>query len=255
MSFTEAILAGIIQGLTEFLPVSSSGHLVLLHSIFGFSSTNVFFDIFLHLATVFAVIFFLKTEILELLRKGEYAWLLYLVAATIPAVIAGLMFGEFIEGLFQNPGTVAYLLLFTGVLLMLGHIKLKKHAEEKKLTLKSALVMGFFQMIALLPGISRSGGTVTAGILAGLKKEDAYKFSFLMAIPVILGTVVFKIVSSGGATFAFGEILTYAAGMISAFFVGFLSLKIFWLVIKREKLIFFSIYCFAVGGVVLLFWR
>ena len=253
MSVLEGLLLGIIQGLTEFLPVSSSGHLVLFQNIFGVEGNTFTFDLCVHFATLVAVCTVYRKDILAYARKPFSKPVLLLVTATVPAVIAALLLEDWLKGFFDTGGSLGVGFLFTAfVLVVVSKIpKGKKSIEESKGI--DAFLIGCGQAIALLPGVSRSGMTISASLSRGLKREEASKFSFLLSIPVILGALVFDIYDlikdpslADGIAFA-----PLAVGMIAAGFCGYLAVRFMIKAVNRGKLNYFSYYLFALGALVL----
>ena len=170
----------------------------------------------------------------------------------MPAVLAGLFFEDKIAIFFNSPQKVFYMLIVTSVVLGIGQLMLWLKRKTKELNGASSLFIGIFQALALIPGISRSGTTVTAGLIAGIDKEKVFKFSFLLSVPIILAATLYKIVSSDVSGIINSNILNYTAGMFVAFVVGLVSLKMLWHIIKRERLYIFAIYCLIAGLVGLL---
>ena len=197
MKIWQAIILGLVQGLTEFLPVSSSGHLVFLQRVLGIQEGGLFFNIILHLGTLVAVCVVFWRDILELFKK-PFKTLGYLVIASIPAAVIGLLLEDVIDGMsneFKYIGIIlAVFFLITASVLFVTEIVAKKRENVLPLCWRTVLPMGFAQAIAVLPGISRSGSTICAGMLAGGKREEVAKFSFLMSIPVILGSFVISLI-------------------------------------------------------------
>lgn len=232
----EEILLAILQGVTEFLPVSSSGHLAVVSNIM--SEPNIFLFATLHLATLFAVVIFTRKEIVTLLKFDKKAnkLLLYLIIATIPGAAFGFFFESAIEKLFSSFAFLAGAFLFTGIVLLLT----KFQKESSKLNIKNAFVIGIAQILALLPGVSRSGTTISAGLLLGLKREEAAKFSFLLAIPLILGAFVLELKK---AYFSWSLVIACIVCMIT----GLISLNVLMKIIKKGKFWLFSFYCFAMS--------
>jgi undecaprenyl-diphosphatase len=243
-----------VQGVTEFLPVSSSGHLVFIHRLFGFSEPAIFFDICLHVATLMAVIIYFSRDIVRLARGKEWKWLFYIIIATIPAVLAALIFEDKISAFFVDPVKVAMMLVVTGIILFAGQFCLSKRKDGgTPPTFFSSLFVGIAQAFALLPGISRSGATISSGLMGGMNKEDAFRFSFLISIPAIVGAVSYKALTSDIGTAIEGNVLNYAAGMAVAFAAGFLCLHILWNFIKRNQLYVFGGYCILLGAAYMIF--
>ncbi|MEA3488932.1 MAG: undecaprenyl-diphosphate phosphatase [Candidatus Omnitrophota bacterium] len=255
MTLTEAVISGAVQGVTEFLPISSSGHLVLVHSFFGFTEPSIFFDICLHIATLAAVVLYFSGDIIRLIRERNYRWLLFLAVGTVPAVLAGLFFEKKIAEFFVNPGKVAFMLILTGIVLLCGQLSLmKRKTEGGGPTFITSLIVGIAQACSLLPGISRSGMTVSAGLLGGMNAEGAFRFSFLLSIPVILGATLYKVLSEDIGAVLSGNIEVYVTGMLVAFMTGILSLRLLWWVLKEKRLFIFGAYCLLAGfaGIFLL---
>ena len=250
MSILEAIVLGIVQGLTEFLPVSSSGHLVLLQNIFGISEPQLFFDTMLHLGTLIAVVIVMRKEIIDLFKKPFHN-LGYLVIATIPAVIVALLLNDLVEGAFA--GTyLGYGFLFTAIILTLAEMLSKRRRQKRRLvSAGSAAAMGIMQAIAILPGVSRSGSTIAGGLASGLDRKKAASFSFLMSIPVILGSVLlqgYKIVGSNVSV----EWAPTIIGAICAAVSGYFAVRFMLALIQKKRLYGFAVYVLILGIFVLL---
>jgi undecaprenyl-diphosphatase len=256
MSTIEALISGVVQGLTEFLPVSSSGHLVLVHKFFGLSESSIFFDICLHVATLMAVLVYFRKDILSLIREKRVDWLLFIAIGTVPAVIAALLFEEKISLIFVSPKKVAFMFIATALALFVGQIsQVKRTSSGKGPTALTSLLVGIGQAFALLPGISRSGMTISSGLLGGMNTENAFKFSFLLSIPVILGATLYKALKIDFAGVVLNNLGNYATGMIAAFVVGLLSLMLLWKAVKARRLFIFGIYCLLLGLAGILFWE
>jgi undecaprenyl-diphosphatase len=256
MTLTEAIVSGLVQGVTEFLPISSSGHLVFIHRLFGFSEPAVFFDICLHAATLAAVIIYFSRDIAALVRERNWKWLFYIIIATIPAVLTAVIFEDRISSFFVNPVKVAMMLVVTGVILFVGQFSLSKRNDGgAPPTFSSSLIVGIAQAFALFPGISRSGATISAGLAGGMNKENAFRFSFLISIPAIIGAVLYKGLTIDIGAVIKGNVLNYAAGMAVAFAVGFLCLHILWSFIRKNRLYVFGGYCILLGSIYMIFLR
>lgn len=254
MTLTEAVISGVVQGLTEFLPVSSSGHLALLHGFFGLAEPPVFFDICLHGATLAAVIYFFRGEIARIIRERDMRMAGWVAAATVPAVAAGLLFEDRIEALFASPRVVCAMLLVTALALFAGQWALGAGRIKKGgLSYGRALIVGTAQAAALIPGVSRSGMTVSAGLLSGLEAVKAFMFSFLMSIPVIFAALAYKAIKTDIAAELASGWMNYAAGMLAAFVTGMIGLALLKTVIRVRKLYIFGIYCFLLGIVGILY--
>lgn len=262
MNLFYSVLLGILQGLTEFLPVSSSGHLVLAQHFLGFSENNdVLFEVFLHLGTLISVLVFFRRRITELLaslahwKNGPQAavhsqnrmLLLYLGIATLITGLVYLTVGDFLESLFGRPLIVSMMLLVTGLIVFISdHVRTGQISAPRMGIPRSALI-GFVQGIAIIPGISRSGSTISASLYAGLSRRDASEFSFLLSIPAILGAILFNLKDL--AALAGSHWPVYLAGFAAAFGVGYLVIAVLIRLILKARLRYFSYYCWAVGSV------
>ena len=256
MTITEAVISGIVQGLTEFLPVSSSGHLVFVHEYFGFTGSSIFFDICLHVATLMAVILYFRKDIISLFVEKRKGYLLYIAIGSIPAIAAALLFEDRIAGFFTSPVKVAGMLVVTAFILMAGQLCLWNSTRSRKpVTWYSSLGVGIAQAFALLPGISRSGITISAALVGGIKADEAFRFSFLLSIPVIAGAAVYKLLFSDAMQVVTGNLPVYVAGMVTAFIAGILSLRLLWWIISKKRLYIFAIYCFVLGLTGILLWK
>ncbi len=254
MDFIEAIVLGIIQGLTEFLPVSSSGHLELAKTILGDTSVpeeSLTFTVVLHFATALSTLVIFRKEVVEIF-KGlfQFKWneqtqfSLKIIASMFPAVIVGLLFEEQLESFFGGKTLlVGAMLLVTAVLLLLAD---KAKNTDKKVTFGSAVLIGISQAIAMLPGISRSGATISVSVLLGVDRSKAARFSFLMVVPLIFGKVA-KDIMGGEISFSNADVLPMSAGFIAAFVAGLLACTWMITLVKKSKLSYFAIYCAIVG--------
>lgn len=251
MSILEAIVLGIVQGLTEFLPVSSSGHLVLLHNVFGVSTPQLFFDVMLHVGTLVAVVAVMWKNIVDIFKDFFSKTTLYLVIATIPAVLAAVVFRDFFEGTFSGI-YLGYGFLFTAVILTACELVASRIDKKRDMGAGSAAAMGLMQAIAIFPGISRSGSTIAGGLFCGVDRRKAAGFSFLMSIPVILGSVVLEgadALSGAGAPIEWAPTIV---GTVCAAVSGFLAVRFMLALIVRKRLYGFAVYVAALGVFVLL---
>ena len=254
MNIIESIVLGLIQGLTEFLPVSSSGHLELAKVILGDTSVpqeSLTFTVVLHFATALSTLVIFRKEVIEIF-KGliQFKWneqtqfSLKIIASMIPAVFVGLLFEEHLEAFFGGKILlVGAMLLVTAVLLLMAD-KAKK--TDKKVSFTNAVIIGISQAIAMLPGISRSGATISTSVLLGVDRTKAARFSFLMVVPLIIGKVA-KDLMSGEINFSSAEIAPLTAGFIAAFVSGLLACTWMISLVKKSKLSYFAIYCAIVG--------
>ena len=251
MTLLEALILGIIQGLTEFLPVSSSGHLVLAQKLFGIDGGVVFFNVAVHLATLAAVCIALWEEVVKLIKKPICKMTGLLIIATIPAVFAGLLLNDLFDSITASGVTVGIGFLVTGAVLIVTTRLKSGDRTLEDLKWHDAIIAGIAQAIAIVPGISRSGMTITANLSLKMKKELAVKFAFLMSIPVILGGFIletYQLVSDGSAEI---EWLPVAIGMIAAGISGYFAIKLFIRTVMKGNLKWFAFYAFVVGLLVL----
>jgi len=257
------IIMAAAQGLTEFLPVSSSGHLVVLGKLFGFNAdANLSLGIFMHAGSLFAIILFYLKLLLGFFKKEQFHLLLMLIVATIPAAVAGvtLKLTGWGAKLFDDPLITGMAFLVTGALLMLtGRKKLLPDQEQavtvKDISLRQAVIIGLVQKGAILPGISRSGSTISAGLFCGVKREDAAAFSFLLALPAIGGAALIEVISAlrghGDAGQAFSVLQIVTAVLVSFLFsMGALAGVV--TIVKKSRLSVFSWYLFALGAAVIV---
>ncbi len=258
----KTIVLGIVQGLTEFLPVSSSGHLVLFQHIFHKGSAvagDISLEVFLHLGTVMAVIIYFRRDIFYL-AKSLFCWknnleqskhkknrtvLLYLIISSAVTGFIYLIFGDFIERIFSAPMVVALMLILTGNILFLSDLKTQTMIILPNLGIFRSIVIGIGQGVSMLPGISRSGTTIAAGLLTGVNRSDAARYSFLLSIPAILGANLNEfrtLINLTGAQF-----IEYLAGAIAAFVSGFLVISLLIRLVQNKKLKYFSCYCWLIA--------
>ena len=270
MDIIQGIIIGIVQGLTEFLPVSSSAHLVFIQNILGVES-SLAFDTFLHLGTLIAVLWFFRYDIYKMLKswwlsigdilQGRFtegfkedpykrlAW--YVILATVPVGIVGVLFEDSVDALFAGALYVpAFFLFVTGTILYLSQRMTSGNINYDNITKKEALFMGLGQACAILPGLSRSGTTIAAGLTIGLDKEFAAKFSFILSIPAIFGAFILQLKDIGSAMDA--NFLPVFLGFIAAIISGYMAIKWMLDLIQNKSLDIFSYYCWAVGIIVFM---
>ena len=254
MTLLQALFLGIIQGLTEFLPISSSGHLTLLQRLFGFQNLEnyILFDVICHLGTLFAIVWVLYPELCRVIKEPK--WQKALLLGTLPLFPLVFLMKP-IKAVFDDPYYLGYCYLFSGLLLFLaGKCKRSEplNRSSKRMHLDS-IVIGLFQAVAVLPGISRSGSTISSARLLGINAKDAAVFSFLLAIPAILGGVAFETLQIfKGAPLADVTLSSYLIGFIAALVFGTVSLKVLMRLLVANRLNGFAIYC-ALLGVSLIF--
>jgi len=257
---------GIVQGLTEFLPVSSSGHLVLVQSVIeGFRQPGVLFDVMLHFGTLLAVVFFLRRDLYDIVvsllpapwrrrwgrdsaaelvhERRKLAF--FIIVGTICTGTIGLVFKDHIHGVFDRVEVVAVMLLVTGTLLFLSDRVKNPTRGGGDLTIWDSIIIGVVQAAALMPGLSRSGSTIAVGIFRGIEGETAARFSFLLSIPAVAGATVVELPYI--SEIPPGEMTAYLAGMVAALIMGLLTLKLLFFVVKKRRLSVFACYCWVLG--------
>lgn len=249
MTAFQAFILGAIQGITEFFPISSSGHLILLPYIFGWELQPLSFDIALHLGTLLAVIFAFYKKWWKILKNKRY--LALLISGTLPAAIIGFFFEDIIEEKLRSSLVVSLNLIFVAFLMVLAEKFGAKNRGERDLDLKDAMLIGFAQAAALIPGISRSGITITSGLSRNLKRDEAAEFSFILGTPIIFGTGAFKIGELLREPITINVIQTFGVGMITATFFGFLAIKYLLKFLKNHTLIPFVLYRIFLGLILL----
>lgn len=256
MNTLQALILGIVQGLTEFLPISSSAHLVFFNYFLGVETSDISFEVAVHFGTLISVIFYFRRDLaqvfVDFFRGGpmrKVGWMLLL--AMVPTGIIGLGFQDIIEGLFQSPKFAAGGLILTSLFLFTAEKVRAGNRPLNGVRWTDALLIGFLQGLAIIPGISRSGSTISAGLFAGLDRDSAARFSFLLVIPAILGATLLHIgdFASQGADLALPFIVGTLASMIS----GYLAIGILMAVLRRGRLYGFSAYTAVVGILGLLF--
>ena len=270
MSTPAAILLGIIQGLTEFLPISSSGHLVLFQSLLGFSEPELLFDSALHMGTLVAVCFYFRSDLAKMFReswaflmgwvKGQKgigqirdtpmaALSLAVIAGTVPTGVIGVIFRSSVERLFGSVTFAGMMLLCTGGILAASRWISFRRTREHAPGLPAALLVGTAQGVAILPGISRSGATIVCGMLCGLSRDLAARFSFLLSIPAIVGALSLQWSTQGLDRIG---LLALVMGFAASALVGILALKLLMAMVRKGHLFYFAPYCFLVGLLILL---
>jgi len=255
MNNITSIILGVVQGVTEFLPISSSAHLVFIQTIFHKNENMLFFDILLHFATMLAVVVVFYKDIVEYLKSVKIIF--YITVATIPTGIIGLIIKKYFEDVFLTSIYASIFLILTGVMLYFSEWNyLKKQNEKKKIVetgwLRS-LIIGVFQGIAVLPGISRSGATLSATMFLGIEKKDAVKFVFIMSLPAILAATMLEIKDLMFSNEIVKFEINYLYGIIAAFVFGILALKFLIKIVQNNTLKYFAYYCITVGIFTALF--
>jgi undecaprenyl-diphosphatase len=273
MDFIQALILGFVQGMTEFIPVSSSAHLVLVPWAMGWASPGLAFDTILHWGTLLAVLGYFWGDwvrliggfIRSLVRRGPWsvtaggrladpdarlAW--WLILGSIPAAVLGYFFNDFFESLFGNPAAVGGFLLVTALILAISEMLGRRIHDLSSVNLLDALLIGLAQAIAIAPGISRSGATIAAGLGRGLKRDDAARFSFLLGTPAILGAGLLQLVDMIHEGSLLIQLPFLAVGFLAAAISGYLCIKFLLAYLRRGRLYVFAAYCALIGGAVLL---
>lgn len=260
------LFLGLIQGITEPIPVSSSGHLVLFEHFFGLKISGLSFEVLVNFASLLAVLFIYRSDLIQLTKnsvsylvvsdktesmKKDFYFVLYLIIGTIPAGIIGVLFQDQIAAIFKGVRVIGFTLIITGIALWLIR-NLKGSKGDGELTVKDSIIIGLSQAVALIPGISRSGATIVSSMALGTKRETALKFSFFLYIPVSLGGMILSL-SDLIHDPRMGQLfLPYTLAFIASLVASYFSLKWFINIMKKGKLGYFSIYCFVVGIVVII---
>lgn len=285
MSFFEAILMGIVQGLTEFLPISSSGHLAISRHILDLKLDNILFEVLLHLGTLIAIIAVYKKDVLELIINGfkiignffryiiisirntvsnenkkkpkiindnNKRFVMLIIVASIPTAIIGLLLEKIIIKSFNILLVPGICLIVTGFLLYSTNKLKVGNKKEGRTSYKDAIIIGTFQGFAGLPGISRSGSTIVASLLQGLSRDFAVKFSFLMSLPAVIGAMILQLKDLPIDILKEAISLPYIIGMLVSALVGYLCIKLLIKLIKNNKFYYFAYYCFGVGVIVVI---
>lgn len=265
METIKYIVLGLIQGITEPIPVSSSGHLVLVQHFLGISTKKLTFELLVNAGSLIAVLIIYRHDIIRLATNGlsyilhrnqeakdDFRFILYLIIATIPAGVIGVLFNDWISETLKGVRVTAITLLATGAALFFIR-NLRGRKQDGDLRLKDAIVVGFAQAVALIPGISRSGATIVGAMGMGMKPETALRFSFLMYIPVSLGGTILSISDMASDPDLTTLLIPYLSAFAVSIAATYFALKWFMNIMKKGNLIYFSIYCFVVGTLVLIF--
>ena len=264
MSLLQAVLLGILQGITEFLPVSSSGHLVIVPALFGWPTASLTFDALVHWGTLVAVLayfwrdlwFYVRAAWESIRRRtlqvpgARAAWAI--VVGTIPGALAGVLLEDLFTHLFHAPRTAAFFLLITAGLLTASELVGKRVRSLEEIHLDDGLIIGIGQAFAIAPGISRSGATIATGLARGLRREDAARFSFLLGIPLIFGAGLMQVMKLATAATEAEPLPLLLVGFAAAAISGWLAIHGLLRYVKNHSLYIFAIYCALVGGAVLL---
>ena len=257
MTVFQAFILGLVQGLGEFLPISSSGHLALMQVIMGLQPPGITLEVLLHLGTLVAVVAVYWTRLWDMVLHPIQSDLWKLVVATIPAVIATVLLGDYLEVLF-TPKTLGLCFLITAALLATAEYVTRRMRERKRpergISPRTAVIMGCMQALAIPPGISRSGSTIVGGLLSGAQRSRAADFAFMMSLPAILGSVVLdaRHIMDPGVIEASGGVGALIVGVITAALSGYLAIRTMLYIVRRMSLNIFAVYTGAVGAMILL---
>lgn len=239
------IILGIVQGITEFLPVSSSGHLVIMQKVMGVTEQGIVVSIVLHLGTSLALVIFFFKEILNLLWNKRL--LAYIIIVTLVTATIGILRKDFFEKLFNSPPLVAVALIFTGMILILTRRFME--AKRNVLNVKDAFLLGLTQGLAIIPGISRSGITISTLLFRGIDRETCFRFAFLASIPAVFGAAILEAKDISLACMDFKPLII---GFVFSLLAGILSLKILKIILKNAKLYYFGYYCIIIAVITLM---
>lgn len=268
LSFFDAVLLGLIQGLTEFLPISSSGHLVLGQTLLGVKQQNILFEVVVHFGTLLAVFALLWRDIIDLFKSflgafnrkqslseyykasADFRTVIFILIATLPAVAVGLILNSHIQEAFEDPVMACYMLIVTALILSASYFT---PTLVKSNTILISIAMGLAQALAIFPGISRSGSTISTGMILGIGGHEAARFSFLLSIPAILGATILEGISLFTRTPDSQAILLLITGAAVSFIAGYISMKFLLRVVKKGKLYWFAPYCLILGILGLIF--
>jgi undecaprenyl-diphosphatase len=273
MNIAQSIILGAVQGATEFLPVSSSGHLVILQHLCGLEQRSLLLESFLHGGTLIAILIAFRQDVLRILsgltwaisslfkRKGlreiaarkEIRLVLFLIVASVPAAVIGILFASKVEELCHSVTPVALSLILSGTWIFVAERCSAKKNGNKEMNWAGSMTIGLAQAGALMPGISRSGATIGAGLLYGVERQDVVRFSFLLSVPAVAGALILEMWRAGSSALAAeGGIAAFTAGTLTATIVGLIAIKLVLGAVRRKKLFLFSLYCWAIGLLALI---
>ena len=270
MSYLTVVLLGLVQGITEFLPISSSGHLALLQNIFQVEEADMLLDVLLHLGTLCSIFMVYRKDIRGILRGGlglvgigpdkgptqkrnvdRRRMAVFIIVGSLPLLLA-LPVRGYVEAMYRNTPLVSFMLMVTGLLLYLAERYSKSYCGLREANVLQALLVGVAQVFAVIPGISRSGATISVGMLCGLKRSFAVRFSFLLSVPAVLGAVVVSLVGASQASFTLSMLPKYFCGMFAAAVSGYFSIRLLRYLAARSNFGGFAYYCWSAGLIALL---
>lgn len=264
MTIFQALILGLLQGATEFLPISSSGHLVLVPWLLRWDASGLTFDTTVHLGTLLAVLIYFRKDVGQIIKGvfitlqerslndmyGRLGW--FIVLGTIPAAVLGVLFEDFFESLFGTPTLVAMLLIVTGLILFVGERFSNRTRDLDSLTWKDGLLVGLAQAGAIMPGISRSGSTIAAAMGMGFHRPAAARFSFLLALPIIFGAGMLQLKDAVDVGISGGDLTVLLIGFVAAFVSGYACIAWLLRLLQNKGVYAFAYYCWAAGGFFLL---
>lgn len=263
MDILQSVVLGIVQGITEFLPISSTAHLILTPLFMGWKDPGLTFDVALHVGTFLAVAAYFREDLSQMVRAGltslrrpnfsedpyqRLAWLT--VIGCVPAGVVGILFEKSIETTLRSPYVIAGTLAGVALLLLLAEFVGKRDRDVKHLTLRDAILIGIAQACALIPGVSRSGATMTMGMFSGLSREASARFSFLLGVPIIFASCLFKLRDLPGAGLTSTELLAMGVGVATAALTGYFVIKFLLAFLAKRSMMVFIVYRLFVGGLV-----
>jgi undecaprenyl-diphosphatase len=251
MEIMQAIVLGVVQGLTEFLPVSSSGHLVIVPWLFKWNDLGPTFDVALHVGTLFALVMYFWRDWLDILKRWREPFLWYIAIGCVPGALVGYKFEKYFDTVFRSPVLISLFMIFIGLLLLAAELYGKKMREMESVNLKDSIFIGCAQALALMPGVSRSGITITAGLFSGLKRETAARFSFLLAMPITFGAALLKFKHVAKEGIPHNEYTTFALGIIAAAITGFFVIKYLLRYLQNHSFYVFVWYRVLFGSAVI----
>ena len=253
MTIFQAIIFGIVQGVTEFLPISSTAHLILLPWFLGWPDPGLSFDVALHLGTLIALVIYFWKDWLALLAKPRM--IAFIVVATIPGAVAGVLFESQVENALRSPKIIALMLALMALVLVVAEMKGRRKKDLDQISWRDAVTVGCAQAFALVPGVSRSGSTITAGLFAGMKRETAARFSFYLSAPIIAGAVAKKMLDIFEAGIPSDQVAPFVLGIAASGIVGYLSIAFLLRYLQTHNTFLFVYYRIALAIVVFLaFW-
>lgn len=257
MSIIEAIVLGLVQGLTEFIPVSSSGHLIIAHELFGTTDSTLVFDVALHIGTLLALVIFFWKDILGLInnvfnKSAQGRLSRIIIIGTIPAGLIGYLYSDWIDDNLRKPSTVVITMIIMGLLMLAVEKYSSKKRNISSINMQDGLKIGFAQALALIPGVSRSGATITAGMIQGLKRADGARLSFLMAIPITAGAIIGSLLGAESGELS-GQTNIFAIGILMALISGLFAIRFLLKFLSKNSLSVFAYYRIALALIVFLF--